>query len=80
MQRLQYQKNEGSLDANLSRRDRPRPRPFYPGIEIAIGNVIERAAGTAHDNRADEKQKCIPEIGSRRPAEARQEQDPTSRE
>ena len=50
------QEREGLRHAHLPRRDRPRPRPLDPGIEVAIGDVVPGAARAAHHEGADEEQ------------------------
>ena len=51
-------------DAHLARRDRPQLGALNLAIEIAVGNVVQRAARSAHDNGANEEQQPIPRIGN----------------
>lgn len=39
-------------DGHLLRRERPILRPFDAPVEVAIGEVVDHAAGRAHDERA----------------------------
>ena len=55
-QRLQHEENGGLFHADLPGRDRPRAGALDAGIEVAVGDVVPGAAGTAHHEGADEEQ------------------------
>ena len=86
-QRLSDQEGRGLRHADLSRRNRPRPRPLDPRVEIAIGDVVPGAAGAAHDEGPDQEQRqhqrqgremAGDTAGERGRPPARQQQQPRS--
>ena len=84
-ERLHDEEDRGPKDADLPGRDWPRARPLDAAVEIAIDDVVPRAAGAAHGEGADEKQGEVREArrramrgdrSKRRRPPARQQQQP----
>ena len=58
---LRHHEERGLRDRDLPRRNRPRARALDASVEIAIDQVVPRAAGAAHGKRADEEQDDMPQ-------------------
>ena len=79
------EEDRGPKDADLPGRDWPRARALDAAVEIAIDDVVPRAAGAAHGEGADEEQGEVREArrramrgdrSKRRRPPARQQQQP----
>ena len=62
-QKLDGQKDDGPENADLAAGDRPARRARHLAIVVAVDEVVEGAAGAAHDDGARGEQEQQPEIG-----------------
>ncbi len=74
---LQEHERDRGFDADRARGDRPHAGALDLGVEVAIDDVVEGAAGAAHHHRADAEQHDQLPIG---PASGREGDAPPARE